>query len=483
MKKVTFLLFLILPTISFAQIYFGSPIAASEDGSVTATAKNWECIEINPSNLGWSNNHTFSFSVANVGLNFQDNGLNLASRSIINEIENAKNQDSITPQQRSQMYNAVTAPGGLNMSTTINWASFSFTIPKVGGFGVSLTDKLYLHAQLSPNLARILSDFSGVRDTSELKQTFHNDSSLLKQTPAQIENGTNAGGYHYRELNIDYGRKILTIQTHSVGTGGASFQNSEFLDTAKNSYFVSNPIEIYAGFGFKPIWGLGSYSSDFVGGQSINEGTYVYGNTNYTQNILPNIFTANGRGYGVDLGLSASYERWKLGFSVIDLGQITWHNNSFQNAPDQFPTSESQVISELNNNASIFNDIVYYTHLPEPDYTTQLPSQFRAGLSYECGRFLMFSSDFVAPLNTVPGNLLNPYVGVGVHLQLFRIFGLGLGYATEQGFGNLVPCGIYINILYGFEVYAGTNDLLAYVGSFSGQHVLSGSAGLKIFGF
>jgi hypothetical protein len=81
----------------------------------------------------------------------------------------------------------------------------------------------------------------------------------------------------------------------------------------------------------------------------------------------------------------------------------------------------------------------------------------------------------------VQGNLLNPYYSIGANINIFRWIGFGVGYATEKDFGNLVPVGLFVNVLYGFEVYVGTNDALAYLNP--NGHVLSGSAGIKIFGF
>jgi hypothetical protein len=484
MKKYTFLAFLILllPGISYAQIYFGSTVAASLGGSINASAKNWEAIEVNPSNLGWSDNHTFSFSIANVGLNFADNGLNLASSSVITELKHVDTQSVITPTERTQMYNAVTAPGGLNISSTINWASFSFTIPKIGGFAFSLTDKIYSHIQLSNNAARLLDDLSAVKDTNQLKALALQDAALLAQNSAQIADGTNAGGYHYREITINYGRRLFSIPTHTTGTGGASFENSEFLDTSKTANVINNPIQIFGGIAFKPIWGLGSYSSVVTGGENIEEGTYVY-NSNYMQNLFSDMFHANGRGYGVDLGLSATFKKWTVGFSATDIGQITWHNNSFQPLAIRFPPIDS-ITSILANNGKLFNYFVRHNASNTggaPDYTTQLPTQFRAGISYKFSKLLTFSSDYVAPLNNVQGNLLNPYYSIGANINIFRWIGFGVGYATEKDFGNLVPVGLFVNVLYGFEVYVGTNDALAYLNP--NGHVLSGSAGIKIFGF
>jgi Family of unknown function (DUF5723) len=491
MKKFTFLVLGItfLPAISFAQIYFGSPIAASNGGSVTATALNWETIDINPANLGRPQNHTFSLSIMNVALNFQDNGLNLASKGIIPEIKGLGSQDSITPQQRQQMYDAVTKPGGLNTSTTVNWVAFSFTLPHIGGFGIALTDRMFAHAQVNPSAAKLITDFVGVKDSSTLVRLAHQDSALFTKSPAQLLDGTNAGGYHYRELDIDYARKILTINIHNKGTGDASFENSEYFNYAtQKAESKTTPLIIYGGIGIKPIWGLGSYSSTLSGVSDLinsEEGSYVYSDPDYTKNLFSDIFKANGRGFGTDLGLTATYKKWALAVSANDIGKITWHNNSFGPYVVNFPPLDSIPIL-FKNNADILKR---FYHQPSsdntggfPDYTTELPTQFRAGLSYQVGKILTLSSDFVAPLNNVQGNLLAPYYAVGAHFDFWRYFGVGIGYATEKGFGNLLPMGIYLNILFGVEIYVGTNDAFAYINNQTG-HVLSAEFGVKILGF
>ncbi len=463
MKKITFLAFLISPIISFAQIDFGGPTATARGGSVTATAKDWEAIGINPANLGWSDNHTFSLSVANIGINIQDQALT------IGEVRHTQ-FDSLTPEQRQQAYDAMTTPGGLNAAVSANFFSFSVHSKKWGGLAISLTDHAYAHAYFSPNSAKIITDLIDIKDSATLIKAIRKDSTLLSKTPAELLDGTNMGGYHYRELNIDYGHKLLTINVRSTSKGGASFQNSDYLDnTSKTSDTVSNPIEIFGGFGIKPIWGLGQFSSIFVGSQNIEEGTDVYGNPNYTSNILSNAFTANGRGFGVDLGLNASYKKWKLGVSVINLGSIKWHNIDFNNKLLTFPTNDSlRKLTE--GNAKILD--YFFNQSPGPDYTTQLPSKFRMGVSYQLSKGIVFASDFVAPLNTVPGNLLNPYVSVGAQVNVFHYIELNVGLATEKGFGTVVPLGVFVNFIGGFDFYVGTNDATAYLNNESG-HVLS----------
>jgi len=475
MKKITFLVFLISPAISFAQVDFGSPTASAMGGAVTASAKDWEAIEINPANLGYKNNHAISMSILNVGINLEDNGVT------VQQMEQIKVQDTLTPAQRQEMKDLLTSPTGLNINTTITWAALSFSIPKIGGFAISLADEIYAHVKLSQDAGTLVTDLLFDKSTSFAISQVNKDSNILKETVPQILDGTTVGGYQYRELNIDYGHKLLTLNIVQSRQGEASFENSEYLpDNGKTGDVVTNPLTIYGGFGIKPIWGIADYNGLASGGENIENGTYVYGQPGYTQNILSNMFHANGRGLGIDLGLSASYKKWKLGFSAIDLGKINWQNNSFVPASIDLPSPDS-IAKTVQNNAKIFQYFAV-NQAAGPNYTTELPSKFRSGISYQLTRGILLSGDFVAPLNNVQGNLLNPYYVVGAHINFFSILSFSAGYATEKGFGNLIPAGVFLNFLGGFEVFVATDDVYAFLNQ-GHSHVLSASFGIKLFGF
>jgi len=463
-----------------AQIAFGSPSAAAMGGAVTATVKDWEAIEINPANLGWSSNHTLSMSIANVGVNIQDNALSLTKlKQLQPALDSMNGHGIIPPAQRQQMIDAMSAPGGINLTASITWAAISFSIPKIGGFAVNLTDELFVHAQLGQNAAKVITDLWD-NDSTGIAALLKQDPDLFTNNPTTLLSGSSAGGYHYRELNIDYGRKLLSINVHGHGTGGASFENSEYLGAkSKTSDTISSPLVIYGGFGVKPIWGLGDYNGNIVGTQNTEEGTYVYANPNYTNNMLGKVFMANGRGFGVDLGLSASYKKWKLGMSAIDLGKITWQNNTFLNTTVIFPAVDT-LYNIIQKNSKAFN---YFTRRGNgPNYTTQLPSKFRTGVSYQMSKGILLSGDLVAPLNSVEGNLQHPYVAVGAHINLFNLMNVSIGYAGEKEFPNVVPAGVFVALMGGFEVFVATDDLLAYLNQNDGR-VISAEAGIKLFGF
>jgi len=490
MKKITLLIFLVTPAISFAQVDFGSPTASAMGGAVTSSARAWEAIGINPANLGYKDNPPFSMSIANVGINLVDNGLTIPEARAFNTSGLGTDSSTTGQMARQQILNALTCPGGLNLSMRVNLASFSFNIPKIGGLAISLTDEIYGHLQLGQNAATLITDALTVSqgNKNSVLPFINKDSSMLIH-PNQIFNGSSAGGYDYREINIDYGRKLLTIQTHSAPDGGASFENSDYLAKPKKTDTTSAPIEIYGGGGFKPVWGFAGYNGPIDATQNILEGT----NVTYPGALLKYPFEANGRGYGIDLGLSATYKKFKFAISAIDLGKITWQNNYYFTpySKKNVDSIENALLNQAKNGGSVtvgnssnpIQNVLQYIGYQKaaPNFTTQLPSKFRTGVSYEPISSIILSADFVAPLNTVQGNILNPYYAAGLHIKFFQIFAFSVGAASEKGFGTIIPAGFFLN-MGGAEIFVATNDVFAFVNN-STSHVISASFGIKLFGF
>ena len=56
-----------LPCFLFAQIDLGLPGTTGMGGAANGIAKDWECIGINPANLGWNNNYRFSVETLYIG--------------------------------------------------------------------------------------------------------------------------------------------------------------------------------------------------------------------------------------------------------------------------------------------------------------------------------------------------------------------------------------------------------------------------------
>ena len=77
MKKILFtsaILHLVTSYI-FAQVDIGLPVATGKGGAANGIVKDWECIGINPANLGWENNYKFSISTMIFGISAQSKAL------------------------------------------------------------------------------------------------------------------------------------------------------------------------------------------------------------------------------------------------------------------------------------------------------------------------------------------------------------------------------------------------------------------------
>src|ERR1700744_5841257 len=58
-----------------AQVQYVLPLSDAKSGALTAVAQDWEAIGVNPANLGWNTNHSFSFTIINTGMGGQSQGM------------------------------------------------------------------------------------------------------------------------------------------------------------------------------------------------------------------------------------------------------------------------------------------------------------------------------------------------------------------------------------------------------------------------
>ena len=63
----------LLPALLFAQVDLGIPSITGMGGAANGVVKDWECIGVNPANLGWKNNYKFSISAVIIGISVQSN--------------------------------------------------------------------------------------------------------------------------------------------------------------------------------------------------------------------------------------------------------------------------------------------------------------------------------------------------------------------------------------------------------------------------
>jgi len=462
MKKLHFALFLLLTSLSgYAQIDMGMPTATGKGGTATAMVLNYECVGINPSNLGWRNNYRFSFTVANVGFAAQSRALDFST--LTNALTHPS--DTFTQQQKNEYATMFATPDGFNFNANITWFAASLYYPKFGGLSVNVRDRAFAHVTLNQNAADIM--FNGFNATSYL------DSSAYGQNMSSFLDGTRLSMLHYREVNIAYGRKLFGLGTKD-GDGKQS-------------------IEFFGGIGFKMLWGLGNVDA------KIGDGTLV-GHTSLTttyqvdygsiQNFNPTksseLFNSVGQGTAIDFGFSATFnEKIRAAISFTDLGKIDWQSNLLIASDTVMPALDSTTTGlnswDMSSQASyLLGDVMKYE--AGAAYVTNLPGRMRLGYGMTVGERINLGADVVVPLNKTAYNISSPYVAVGAEIKLAEMLRFHAGFSGNKELGWNVPAGFTIGPLGFLEIGLATGDVLTYFAK-SDNPNLSFAVGIIRFNF
>jgi hypothetical protein len=467
---IYFTLLLLFPVYAWSQIDLCLPLAAAKGGAITAEAKDWEAIGINPSNLGWECNHKFSITILNVGISAESSALDFST------LKNALIHpgDTFSTAEKQHLANVLSNPNGLNLYGDVNWAAFSFYFPKVGGFAVNLRERVTAHLTLSPTASDII--FNGWNSAAYMPT--NGDTNILKEKMSQVLDGTNFAYYHYRELNLDYGRKLFQIggTKESVSRTDASSGKKVKADSTD-----PNALEVYGGLGLKYIWGLANVYAEAINGTIVAHSAVSssyginYGDIpNFSPTSAPNLFNNTGHGYGMDIGISGAYKKWKFGIAATDIGSITWNHNTLTTVDTNMPKLNA-------NNKGIdawtqISDFAFSNHSilnfrPGPDYAVVLPTKLRTGISYNVIKQVTVSADAIFPLNNVLGNLENPYYAIAGQLDIVKGVSISLGFAGNQVYGFDMPFGLSLGLRNILEFYIGTADILTWFGRVNNPNV------------
>lgn len=424
-----------------AQIDMGVPAAAGMGGTSTAMLGNYDCLGINPANLGWRENYKFTFTLANVGLSAQSRALDFPTlRGAI-----LHPSDTFTQAQKDQYAQSFATPEGFNLNANVNWFAASIYFPKFGGLAVNVRDRAFGHVTLSQTAADIM--FNGVNSQG------YQDSSAYGQNMSSYLDGTRLSLLHYREVNIAYGRKLFGF--------GTKTESGE------------QPIEFFGGFGFKLIWGLGNLDVKIGDGQVTGNSSMTssyninYGDIQNFQSVTPSsLFKSVGQGTAMDFGFSAVInEKIRAAISVTDIGSITWNENLLIASDTTMPNFDSLMTGfeswDLNSQSEFFmKDFMNYE--PGAGYVTKLPGRMRLGYGMKIGERINVGMDIVIPLNKTLYNIQSPYISIGGEFKVAEIFRVQTGFAGNKEIGWNVPLGITLGPLGFFEIGLATGDVLTY---------------------
>lgn len=425
-----------------AQIDVGMPTATGKGGASTAILRNWDCIGINPSNLGWSDNYRLSIGAFNFGITAQSDAFQ--SKTLRQALMNPN--DTFSQAEKNEFASAFNTPNAFNTQAHLTWGAFSIYGPKIGGIAVSLRDRTFAHVGLNKNAADII--FNG-RNAAVFQ-----DTATYSKTIGEIFDSTNISYLHYRELNIAYGRRLFSTGTEDENGNPA--------------------IQLYGGFGFKLLWGFGSINAKAENKvMSGNAALTTNYNVNYgsIQNFTPQstsaVFNSVGSGVAFDFGTSLVVrDRWRFGVAFTDIGSINFTNNQLF-ATDTTMTPPDSTNNGINswNVASqgySFTNSGLFNYEPGPDFKTALPSRLRLGVGFKLEKFEA-AADIVVPVGNKDLNITQPYFAVGGEYNILGWVKVSAGFSGNPDMGWSVPVGLVAGIGGVVEVGIATGDVLTFI--------------------
>lgn len=460
MKKLLLGL-LALPVVANAQ-YELSTFTSTGRGGATTFATDYQCLGINPANLGWD----FKFS----GKKFAIGGPEL-SFSLYSEALSKPDLRSMLKQTFSGNYEDLSYNDKLNaakdftktgfaLNASLGSFGFAYMDPKAGGFAFRINDNVQWYSKLGDQASDLLflgktsSYFdslnvmvNGVLTT--IANPNHNSPGSLD--PNTINPDSVVSGFSSVPLNISQIMKNSEITMAWTRDYNFSYGRRLFGDST---------FAMFAGVGVKYVQGLAllNITSDANGKMTAYSSLSPlfgidYGTASSNSNVIATSGSAFsdamksvGKGIGFDFGLNIVVKnKFKLGASLINMGKVTWDGNVYT-IKDTLLLSTTNAGLENYNVAGQLGDIMGEKGIMKLEgqetRVTKLPSLLRTGASLILNKYLELGVDVILPMNDEPGSFQKPIIGFGGDFKPAKWVRLQAGYVTGGNYDFQVPIGI-----------------------------------------
>ncbi|MBU2651049.1 MAG: hypothetical protein KKA81_08945 [Bacteroidetes bacterium] len=429
MKKIFALLLMALfmgaSEYAGAQIEYGA-FNATASGSSVATLTDYQCLGVNPANLGWKRNkHNFN-------LGFFEGGFSIFSEPLEKKnvykdlIGNSKNFSS-KDERTEAIVNFTDTKLLIKFSETL--FGISFQKDGIGGFAFTIRNHVFWNSTLNRTASELL--FMGYHapyfDSLAVDQ--QGDTIGYSTNPelaSQLYHPTDISHILYNEYILGYGRNII--------------------DKEKFKFYAGIDIKLLQGYG---ILNYNSVSPIAVEGYQALSNKYGVKYDEPTPSALTGDgFQTAGLGFGVDIGVAFEIiQKIKIGLALNDIGSIKWDGNVYG--------GENVNIYEIKtpgiNSYDIFNEsggiIADNTNLGKwkglASKTVQLPMHLRFGASYQALENFAVGGEFFYGFNDdLPGALTEPFYAIGTRYLPLDWVQLSLGFNYGGGFGWNIPIGV-----------------------------------------
>lgn len=352
MKSIsTFVLFAFLictPNLQtlFAQMYYDDGRLICCGSAVAGLSSNASFV--NPAGLGGATETSHSLNLLQPGFNAYGNAIErkdalkfLFSNQEMTDSTKGSILSNVTNGQGNFLFD-----GNMNM----NWVSYAFTHPKIGGFSFNLTEKITSRMNLQPEMTDLL--LTGNQTVATDPETPQTTGSMSLSKGFGLGN-SNIYYHHIREANLSYGRQAVSTEK----------------------------VKILIGANVKMVWGIGhldiNVQDSVVNGASSFADMY---NINYgsldsvLHDFSKNIFKTAGRGTAYSIGMQLVWKKLNIGVTTFQVGPIKWNHKNNLTANSE--TSETDTVEDPN-----FTGISSYNFSSQTDAVYQLFG-FQPGQSF-----------------------------------------------------------------------------------------------------
>ena len=426
------------------QLAFGT----SGSGLSTAILNDYQCVGINPANLGWIKDEGKS-----VHLGLIDFGVSIFSNALTkNDIKSSYLTFSGSEFSFEEKVKAaeIFNQKSLALDLGINELGVAFQNEKIGGFAFSIRERISTYFYFDNIFSELL--FEGFK--APYFDSVYWDPKLLDSigvafNPTKYSTlfgGSRISMNWFREYNLSYGRNVIDMDL----------------------------IKIYAGIGLKYLTGYGTFDlmvkdGELTGYTSLSPVFGIKWGDNYTPSHLPEDgkFKKVGTGLGFDIAISALLmKQIRVAVSVCDIGSITWNGNVYE----VYDTMLKELQTAGFNNYNVFLEaekmfehkgVFKWRGLESKKIS--LPTMVRFGAAWEPTNKINVGADFAIPAKDVAGGYQNVAWAFGANYSPFKWVQLSAGVTGGGNYGVNIPLGLKFKVASTWEIGVSTRDIVTYI--------------------
>jgi hypothetical protein len=308
-----------------------------------------------------------------------------------------KFRDSVLPGEETEV----------NYDFEFKWLSVNFSNKKIGAVNFTIADRVGLNTN------------SYSRD-QELPLTFNINIYGNKYDLTNVElNQAEATAWWIRKYSLGYSKQIdfgnkSFIRSLTLGVSGSLVQGFGNVITYPSTLHINT-----YGVVRNPSTGINHVDSikgkqDFHSLAALTDFFLDYRDGAEAHfNLFPK---PAGTGASLDLGLAIQIgTQWRIGASVTDLGKITWDYNTYiDHDTNSFIYRNFDLTSTDPTYNTFVNDLDGLdTRITNIQYDTDMPTKFRAGISFTPSERFMCEFDWAKGNNDFPGNTVSHVLSFG----------------------------------------------------------------------